>query len=261
MKNSRNYFLAFASGGMLLLGFFPGQSCRTPSGSPGGKSPEVIEQLIVNPGGSGVSLQISFEKGKSFNHPTFVVWLEDTAGNFIQTLFVTEAFGRGIYLFGDKSEGYWKPGKVQRPASLPYWSHKEGARRGVEVYVPEAENPVPDAYTGATPKGSFSLGMKSDNPVSGMVKIVMEINQTWDWNEFWTNNKFPDDTEYKTSCQPAAVYAATIDATKSGSSYELQPVGRSSHNGTDGILYTDIETLTTALNIARKIMVTVREKE
>ena len=40
----------------------------------------------------------------------------------------------------------------------------------------------------------------------------MEINQNWDWNEYWTNDKYPDDENYKMSCQPALVYEAVIDS-------------------------------------------------
>ena len=90
------------------------------------------------------------------------------------------------------------------------------------------------------------------------MKLFLEINQTWDWNSFWNNNKYPGDSEYKTSCQPAVVYAAEIDLSKQGSAYTLVPVGRSSHNGADGNLYSDLETLTTALHIAEKITVTIK---
>ncbi len=118
---------------------------------------------------------------------------------------------------------------------------------------------MPDALTYATPKGSFMLKTKGENKHPEVVKIMMEINQTWDWNPFWTNNKYPDDKEYKTSCQPAVVYAATVDLSQKGSSFEMKPLGRSSHNGSDGKLYSDLETLTTALQIVDKITVTIGE--
>jgi hypothetical protein len=203
-------------------------------------------------------MELSLIKGKSFNHPTFSVWMEDEQGNLLQTLFVTKSFGSGTFTFGDASEGKWKPGQVIRPAALPYWSHRAGKAQGLKTYVPDANHPVPDALTGATPKGSFLLKTRgnSENPLR--VKLFLEINQTWDWNPFWSNNKYPGDSEYKTSCQPAVVYAAEIDLSKQGATYTLVPVGRSSHNGADGNLYSDLETLTTALHIAEKITVTIK---
>lgn len=216
------------------------------------------QKFSVNINGTGNALEIAFEKGKSFNHPTFSIWLEDTTGRFIQTLFVTRSFGSGTFTYGDKSEGQWKPGQVRRPAALPYWSHKAGAAKGLANYIPDASNPVPDAYTGATPKGNFVIETRADIATARFVKVVMEINQTWDWNEYWTNNKYPDDNEYKTSCQPALVYAAVVDTRNPGYKVEMKPVGRSHYSGADGKLYSDLNTLTTALHIAEKVTVEVK---
>jgi hypothetical protein len=233
-------------------------SCRTSSSGKGNPAGQ-MEELTLNQDGEGLPLQLSFVRGKSFNHPTFVIWMEDTEGNFIQTLYVTRSYGSGTFTYGDATGGEWKPGQVRRPAALPYWSHKAGAALGLSNYITDSARPMPDALTSATPKGNFLLKTKGENKHPEIVKIMLEINQTWDWNPFWTNNKYPDDQEYKTSCQPAVVYAATVDLSQKGSAVEMKPVGRSSHSGADGKLYSDLETLTTALNIAEKISVVVSE--
>jgi len=232
-------------------------SCAAPTQTNKGNT-DVVENLVSNINGNGTSFEFSFKKGPSFNHPTFVVWLEDTAGNFVQTLFVTKSFGTGTFAHGEKSGSKWKPGQVSRPAALPYWSHKAGLKKGIAQYVPDSTNAVPDAYTGATPKGSFALQTKGDRNYLDKMKILFEINQTWDWNLYWTNTKYPDDMEYNTSCQPAVVYAATIDMHNIGKPVQLTPIGRSSHNGSDGKLYTDLNTLTTALEIAQSITMTLK---
>jgi hypothetical protein len=85
----------------------------------------------------------------------------------------------------------------------------------------------------------------------------MEINQSWDWNEFWHNNKYPEDKEYKTSSQPAVVYEATINTNKPGEEILFKPVGHSHYAGRDGKLYTELNTLTSALNIVKKCTVKV----
>ncbi len=229
-------------------------SCRT-TGS--GTKETVTSLLVSNPDGSGIPLEVNFTKGKSYNHPTFAVWLENNDGYFLRTLFVTRSFGTGTFRYGDAAGGEWKSGQIRRPAALPYWEHKAGAAQGKIIYLPDAEHPVPDALTGATPKGSFILKTRGDKENPARVRLLLEINQTWDWNAYWTNDKFPGDREYMTSCQPALVYAAEIDLTKEGAVYDLLPVGRSSHSGADGNLYQDLETLTTALEIAGKITVMV----
>jgi hypothetical protein len=253
MKKQIFFFMIFIQAFLFIAGTI---SCKT-AGTGTGDSRVTVEELVSNLNETGVPLELSLTKGKYYNHPTFAVWLEDPEGHFLQTLFVTRSFGSGTFRYGDASGGVWKPGQVRRPAALPYWSHRMGTAKGTDTYVPDAEHPVPDAITAATPKGSFLLKTRGEKENPKIVRLFMEINQTWDWNSFWTNNKFPDDREYKTSCQPAVVYSATIDLNSRGTSYQLLPVGRSSHSGADGKLYTDLETLTTALHIAEKITVNI----
>jgi hypothetical protein len=99
----------------------------------------------------------------------------------------------------------------RRPATLPYWSHKRGQQTGRVPDLPSPENPVPDAISGATPSADFILVTNSDNPLPAKFRVLLEINQAWDSNRFWSNNKFPGDYDYLTSLQPAVVYAVTVD--------------------------------------------------
>lgn len=205
--------------------------------------------------GTGSILELTFVKGKSHNHPTFVFWLEDMDGKYIQTLFISKAIGQGLFQYGDKTGGAWKPGEVRRPAALPYWAHKRGVMNESGSMVPTSKSKIPDAYSGATPKGSFVLTTRTDTPLTGKYRLMFEINQTWDWNEFWNNNKFPENTEYKTSCQPALVYSADIDFSGADADIDLKVLGHSHYAGEDGSLTTNVETLTTALQIAKEIKV------
>ena len=59
---------------------------------------------------------------------------------------------------------------------------------------------------------SFVLNTRADNELPAVFRVLLEINQNWDWNEYWTNDKFPDDENYKMSCQPALVYEVVISA-------------------------------------------------
>jgi hypothetical protein len=220
---------------------------------------EAPERFSYNPGGSGPELEIEMTRGEGHNHPLMAIWAETLDGKFIQTLYVAESIGKGVFQHGDASRGFWMPGEIQRPAALPYWSHRRGIKNEQGNYLPTPTNPVPDAYTGPTPGQSFILRTKLDQDPQGPFRVLFEINQTWDWNEYWTNNKFPDDEEYKTSCQPALVYAVTVDPSGSRTSYPMELIGRSHHSGANGELFDDLETMSTALHIAEKILIRVVE--
>jgi hypothetical protein len=220
---------------------------------------EVPDEISSNPGGLGPVIEVEMIRGEGHNHPLMAIWVEDDAGRFIQTLYVAESIGKGVFQHGDASRGFWMPGEIRRPAALPYWSHRRGIKAEDGLYVPSPANPVADAYTGPTPGKSFILNTKLDEPGLRKFHVLFEINQTWDWNEYWTNNKYPDDEEYKTSCQPALVYSANIDLDNPQEEYVMKVIGHSHHSGANGELFNDIGTLTTALHIAEQILVTIQE--
>jgi hypothetical protein len=213
--------------------------------------------FLTNPDGEGITMDIEFRKGRSHYFPLMAIWIEDTLGNFIQTLYVAESIATGIFAHGDASDGKWMPGPIRRPAALPFWGHRRGIRADDGYYLPDAGNPVPDAYTGATPGGSFILTTRTDNLLKEPFYLFFEINQSWDWNKYWTNNKYPDDMEYFSSAQPAIVYNTLIDPSLTGEKFIMEPVGRSHHSGATGELFVDLHTLTTALEIAGSIEVRI----
>ncbi len=220
-----------------------------------------IETITTNPQGSGNSLTFEFWKGPEHNHPLMAIWIEDLDGNYIQTLFVAQSIAKGEFAYGEKSDGKWQPGEILRPAALPYWSHKRNVLNDKGNYMPRKGFEVADAYSGATPAADFNLNSRADKPLNGKFRVLLEINQSWDWNTYWTNNKYPDDKEYKTSSQPAVVYAAIIDTLQKGVTVKLEPIGRSHQSGNDGNLYQDLETLTTALRIVSSVTATVNPEK
>jgi hypothetical protein len=256
MKNIKNTLitLVLVASAVGLIAFVPGGD-----GFQKRKKTKVAEHITfqTNINGQGNALSLEFVKGPEHNHPLMAVWIEDMDGNYIQTLYVATSIAKGVFAYGDKSTGRWKAGEIQRPAALPYWAHKRNVMNDKGNYMPRPGFEVPDAYSGATPKANFTLETRTDKPMSGKFRVLMEINQSWDWNRYWTNNKFPDDREYKTSSQPAIVYAAEVTAGVPGE-YPMQPIGRSHHAGADGKLYNDLETLTTALKIVESVKVVVK---
>ena len=82
---------------------------------------EVYNQVQYGVENTGTALQITFEKGKEYNHPLFAIWLADENGKYIQTLYVSQSIGKGVFLRGSRKTGQWMPGEIERPAALPYW--------------------------------------------------------------------------------------------------------------------------------------------
>lgn len=226
-------------------------SCTSQKGQKGKNDPP---EKIAMHSGDGPVFEISFRKGPGHNHPLMAVWLEDTTGAYLQTLYVAESIGTGIFGHGRITAGHWEPGPLSRPAALPYWWHRYGI-------LPTPDRPVPDAISGPTPQGDFI--METDVPAGLPEKfaVLMEINQSWDWNEYWTNDKYPDNEAYMTSSQPAVVYKALVDKRMYGEEYTLKIIGHSHYAGENGILFTDINTLTSARQIAAEITVRIINRD
>lgn len=195
----------------------------------------------------GYPITVFFQKGESFNHPSFAIWVEDTTGNYIQTLYVTKAVGTGVFTYGKPKGRSWVPSEKRRPSSLPYWSHKRGIKEEDGFYIPDSIHPVTDALTSATPQNNFELHLAIKDTGLKQFNILFEINQTWDFNEYWTNNKYPDNEAYKASCQPSVIYSGHLDLINGLNDIELKPIGHGHYAGEDGELYPDLSTLTTAL--------------
>jgi hypothetical protein len=200
---------------------------------------------------------IEFIKGPAHNHPSMAIWTEDLSGNYLEALFVTQYVATGSYRHGEMAPNRWsaKPGNARRPASLPYWAHKRGIKAPDGLYIPSAETSVPDALTAATPSGNFRLNTAVSDTSSGKFRILLEINQPWDSNHFWTNSRYPDDPDYASSLQPSLVYAAEIDPDDFDEPVFLNPIGQGDPSGSTGKLYTNLTTITTAKEIIHSVSI------
>ncbi|MDX9725090.1 MAG: hypothetical protein RBT38_01795 [Bacteroidales bacterium] len=238
---------------LLLAGACSTGSLRT-------ESPAQKEKVsfATNPAGRGPEITIDLTPGESFYYPLFAIWLETAEGEYIQTLYVAKAVATGIFEFGKQDNGRWVRAPRRAPQTLPYWAHKRGIRAADGLFMPDEKTAVPDAYTGATPKTGFIMTSLADNTLPGRFRVMLETNQNWDWNEYWTNNRFPGDENYLWSAQPALVYEALIDMNSPQESYTMKPAGHSHYSGKTGELFTDLSSLTTALKIADSIVVRVK---
>lgn len=215
--------------------------------------------LTTNPEDAERNIEIEFRKGTDHYYPLMAIWVEDMQGNYIHSLYVAQSIAKGEFEYGQPDGGKWERSEKQIPSALPYWAHQRGIMTEDSSYMPTKKNPLPDAYTGATPTKSFVLKTGIDKHAGSQFRVLFEINQSWDWNKYWHNAKYPGNKEYMKSAQPALVYEATIDLKSDKKKYEMKPVGHSHPYGATGELFEDLSTLTTALEIAESIIVRVHE--
>jgi hypothetical protein len=237
-------------GSMLLLTVV--SACRTQGPTKNSETqPEIIR---TNINGNGPVLEIQFYKGEEHNHPLFAIWVEDTNRKYIQTLYVSESIGTSIFDHSKNNDGKWEPGEVRRPSALPVWSHAYGYVSSDGLYLPDPQNPVPDAVSGPTPKGDFSVQSSAGSNLPQVVDVYLELNQSWDWNDYWDNHAFPGDKAYESSAQPSVIYRARIKLQEVPKETEMKVIGCGHYAGRDGLVNPETGSLTTALNIAKKIM-------
>lgn len=96
-----------------------------------GRSDTVSAAPTSSPGGSGrAEISFVFNRRGGIASNQFAVWVEDSAGEFVKTLYATRF----------TAESGWE----YRSDALPVWVERSGLGAGT--------GPDADAYTGATPK-------------------------------------------------------------------------------------------------------------
>lgn len=184
------------------------------------------------------------------NAPQFAIWMEDTEGNYLSTLFVTYKIA---------TEGWRMNGGNRRIEALPHWCHQRGVIYEDGYLLPTKENPFTDGISGATPKKDQTVRLRLDNFHEPIV-IKAEFNHSVDFNDFFPENAREGDVNYSGgkmgSGQPAIVYAGTLYPDME--ELELVVFGRSSSDGLDGHIYSDLEKLSTAKSIVESINVSIQ---
>ncbi len=224
---------------------------------------EIVEVNTEN----DIRLTIDLLRGEHYWHPQIAIWTEDTAGNYLQTLFVTQATAKGLF-FGGRSKENFKEfdtekdanGEYRRVDALPVWSHKRGVQYDDGMYVPTIDDPLPDGISGATLSNNFHMSTSSDH--TSKFNLRIEINVAFDDNEYYSEFDFPDDEVFHSGTgqlgQPSIVFEASVDMSDNKDYYLMELVGHGHHSGQTGGLSSDLSTLTTALDIVERIVVGVK---
>lgn len=176
--------------------------------------------------------------------PQIVVWMETLEGKYIDTLYITGKASNSSYNSQDPEIDV-----IRRPEALPYWSHKRGIKASDGLYTPDHNNSDLDGIAAATPKVDYQVTMSA--PRMGQYKLMIEVNRSYDFNEYYNKTRFPDDAIYSgtgSSGQPSLIYESIIDSQQTGQ-HLFRLVGHGHHSGQDGSLYTDLTNITTAKQI------------
>ena len=223
-----------------------------------------FQTILINQDVSGKKLIIEVRVGDRYRDrpfpflfgrtitspPQMAFWVEDTAGNYIRTLYVTAKTGYPIIYPVDRI----RSDTVSRPEALPYWSHKRSEAYGRKDFSPEV-----DAVTGATPHGHFNI--ETDLPGAlRKFRVLAEINRSFDFNDYYTKNKYPNDPVYSgdgNPGQPSVIYSTDINLDSDDKVYIMKLIGHGHYSGADGKLYTDMTGIDSALQIIQRMIVEV----
>lgn len=186
------------------------------------------------------------------NPPQIAIWAEDMAGNYLTTIYVSHKIA---------TESWMANSGNRRKEALPAWCFARGVKASDGLYLPTKHEPLTDGVSGATPKGSFDVKMRpTDNLQQFVIKI--ELNHSTDWNDHYPKDAKEGDTNYsggkEGSGQPAIVYSAVVDLHSDQKQYIANMIGHSSPDGSDGKIYPDTSSLTSALQIVKEITINIQ---
>lgn len=234
----------------------------------------------------GPTITVDLREGPYFAWPQYAIWAEDMEGNFIQPIFVTSKLAKNnfvnqvtkvnddivftshVFLSGDVdlkttfSSGVFPETKNDRarPESLPVFLHKNRDVSQSDSLIPDGDNAIVDAFSGATMTQSFLLTSTLKEEIATPFKIRLEINNSFDFNDYYSSDRFPDDAVYSGngySAQPSLIYEAIVENGSNTTVFPMKLIGRGHHSGQDGEIYTDLKNMTTALELIDRVLIEV----
>ena len=189
---------------------------------------------------------------KKKNPPQIAIWIEDSSGRYVSTIYVSQKIA---------TEGWLSANGNRRKEALPCWCHSRGIRYDDGLFCPTKQQPVTDALTGATPRKGFSMYFREKTGLQRF-RVLVEVNHSTDFTDVYAKDAVPSSPYYsggkEGSGQPALVYMADVDLSTQSRSFTASLIGHSSPNGSDGGIYTDMEGIDSALRIVKQITVKLK---
>jgi len=184
------------------------------------------------------------------NAPQFAIWLEDTTGKYLTTVFAT---------FKIATEGWIANHGNRRKEALPHWCYQRGHIYEDGLLLPTKDHPLTDGITGATPQKGKTIQVSLVHLKAPFV-VKAEFNHSIDFNDYYHREAKEGDGNYSGgkdgSGQPAVVYSATVYADTRKT--ELELIGHSSPDGTNGSVYENMDSLTSAKEIVKSITLIIK---
>jgi hypothetical protein len=230
---------------------------------------KIVLPMLLFMSSIGLSQQrmvISYQPGNNFKNtykygflaihvvPQMAFWLEDTNGNFISNIYVTES----------SAKNEWHGGfNLRRPEALPIWSHKMGVKYKDGLYMPDKKHPLPDAVTGATntDKKFIKEWDIPSNLVKGKYYIYAEINNSYDYNSTY-KEKLPKSNKYYSAVngQPSLLYKTEIEMGANIINQKMTVIGHGEVLGKDGSIDPDLSGVKEAMQILEYITISTNSK-
>lgn len=234
--------------------------------SAGAPKRTTYDTIALDHSGDGPLVTIDVKAGAFFSFvepqygfhitPQIAVWTEDSDGRFLETLYVTRDEGRAGYDEGDE-----KHTLSPRPAALPVWAHKIGVQRGATP-MQDRHAPAPDVVSAASPTDNVYLVARAHVAPRARFAVLLEVNSSFDYNDYYRRDSFPDEPAYADGgnpAQPSVVYRAWIEP--DGPRFVVMtPIGHGHHAGADGRIDPDLSHHTTALEIIERVLVGVSDR-
>lgn len=226
------------------------------------------QTIITHSGRHGRAIQIDLRAGQHYQSepqplflglsyrstPQVAFWLEDMQGNYIDTLYVTKKLSHAGFRLSDD---IFSKAEIRRPEALPYWTHKRGKDYGGGKLTPGSSNTDLDGVTAATPLGHYDIRSVSSSD-NQQLRVMMEINRSYDFNEYYHKDRYPNDPVYSgsgSSGQPSLIYEAVVSGDDDNGIYLMKVIGHGHYSGKDGKLYRDLAGIDTALQLIQRVVV------
>lgn len=248
-----------------------------------------IERQIEMVDAAGQSVTIELKKGPYFMWPQYAIWLETLSGEFVQPLYVTRSIATNNFtnkvtkkdpnqvfnshllmgptpIAGSALQGSEDPDSKDtrmRPESLPVFLHQLAAKSSNGYFVPTDNRLEVDGFSGATMTDNFIYTITLPETLRGQYRLRLEINHSFDFNKYYSSDRFPDDEIYSGdgfSAQPSVIYESVIDFDQPDNLNQMALIGHGHHSGKDGAIYPDTSNLTTALALVDRVLVSIKDQ-
>lgn len=269
-----------------------GNQLRANQATAAGSQFSYVRKEFIRADAKGDKLVIDLRKGAYFYYPQYALWLETLDGTFIQPLYVTQKLAQNNFAnqvrqrnpqqvfntdIANMDEQTWQQTFASqslsndvtrlrsRPESLPVFLHKLASTPATTVFTETTatvDTKKIDAYAGATLLDNFLLSTQAAQPLPAQFRVRLEINQSFDFNAYYSSDRFPEDPIYSGdgyNGQPSVIYEAIINRESAQRFYPMQLIGRGHHSGGDGIIHQDLQNITRAQHIVERIIVELAE--